>query len=172
MSALTALYIILPFPLAFIVHDAEETITQHKWMIRHKESLLERFPKAKAMILTLSSLSTKGFAIAAFEELLVLLLATSYILIGGTFAVEIWSALFVAFSLHLLVHIGQSIIIRGYVPGLVTSILLLPYSCLGMQSIWNYMSYAEIILCGITGIIFMVANLRFAHWLGLKTDRG
>ena len=168
MSALTVLYIILPFPLAFIIHDTEEIIFQHKWMLRHKESLLQRFPKAKTMIDMLSSLSTKAFAIAAFEELVVILLATAWILADGKFAIEIWSALFIAFSFHLLVHIGQGIMIRGYVPGIVTSILLLPYSYLGMQSIWNYMSITEIILYGLIGIVFMVINLRFAHWLGLK----
>jgi len=82
-----------------------------------------------------------------------------------------WSALFIAFSFHLLVHIGQGVMIRGYVPGLVTSLLLLPYSYLGMQSIWNYMSITEILICGLAGIVFMVVNLRFAHWIGLKEGR-
>jgi len=171
MSALTFLYLVLPFPFAFILHDAEEVAFQHKWMLRHKESLLKRFPKAKAMIEMLSNLSTKALAIAAAEELIVILIATAWMMVGGALSVEIWSALFMAFTFHLLVHIGQGIMIRGYVPGLVTSILLLPYSYLGMQSIWNYMSITEFILYSLLGIAFMIVNLRFAHWLGLKVSK-
>lgn len=171
MGALTVLYLILPFPLAFIIHDAEELMAQHRWMLRHRESLISKFPRLERIIEHLSGLSTLSFAVAALEELIVLFLATQWILIDGWLATEIWSALFIAFSIHLLVHIGQGIVVRGYVPGLVTSILLLPYSYFGMQSIWNYMSITEIIIWGLAGIVFMVVNLRFAHWIGLKAGR-
>ena len=79
---------------------------------------------------------------------------------------EIWFALFIAFSFHQLVHIIQAIILQSYVPGLITSVLLLPYSYLGMQSIWYAMSGVELLLWGVAGIIFMAMNLIFAHWIG------
>ena len=168
MSALSVLYLVLPFPLAFIIHDAEETFVQHRWMLAHKESLVVKFPRMRPMIEHLSALGTKAFAIAALEELMVLLAATCYVLIDGTYAMQLWSALFLAFSVHLLVHIVQAVCFRGYVPGLVSTILLLPYSFLGVESIWYAMSAMELTLWGAMGIVLMIANLRFAHWLGSK----
>lgn len=171
MSALSVLYLVLPFPLAFILHDGEEVILQHRWMLAHRETLACRFPRMKHLIDYLSGLSTKAFALAALEELVVLLLATGYVLVGGAYAMQIWSALFMAFALHLLVHLGQSLVVRGYVPGVVTSALLLPYAYLGLQSIWNAMSGLEMLLWLLLGVGLMVVNLRFAHGLGLKLDQ-
>lgn len=171
MGALTVLYLILPFPVAFILHDLEEIFTQHKWILAHQEALTNRFPKMGAMLEHLGQLNTKAFSIAAAEELLLLLIATAYLLVDGPFALPIWSALFIAFSLHLLVHIGQAIAVKGYVPGVVTSILLLPYCLFGMQMIWNHFSLGELLLYAALGIILMVLNLRLAHWLGIKFGR-
>ena len=117
---------ILLFPIAFILHDGEETITQEKWMSNNKESLLIKFPKLKPMIEQLARLNTKAFAIAALEELLIILPATPDLLLDVAYSFPIWSALFIAFSFHLLIHIGQAIIVRGYIPGIITTILCLP----------------------------------------------
>ena len=159
---------IISFPLAFLIHDIEEILVQHKWLLTHKEVLLRRFPRIQSMILHLSSLNTKAFTIAVIEELVVLLLATAYYLADGPYALEIWTALFVAFSVHLVVHIGQGILIRGYVPGLITSILLLPYSYYGISCICQEMDFGKLILLGVIGFVAIVVNLWFAHWLGKK----
>lgn len=168
MSALSILFLVLPFPLLFIIHDAEEVMVQHRWMSAHKASLMERFPRMRSIIEHLSCIDTKAFAIAASEELVVLLLATCNVFVGGICHMQIWSALFMAFSVHLIVHIVQAIRVRGYVPGLVTSILLLPYAAYGMWSIWLVMSVWELLGWSIAGVAFMVVNLRFAHWLGMR----
>lgn len=171
MNSLTILYTVLPFLLAFILHDAEEVVVQHCWMLKHKKSIITRFPKMKEMVEHLSGLTTKAFAIAAIEELLVLIMATAYVLVDGTYSMQIWSALFMAFSIHLLVHIGQAIVMRGYIPGLVSTILLLPYAFIGMQNIWKAMNGMELTVWAVIGIFTMAVNLRFAHWLGMKTTK-
>ena len=163
-----SILMILSFPLAFLIHDLEEILVQHKWMSAHKEDLLRRFPRIQPMILHLSSLTTKAFTIAVIEELVLLILATAYYLADGPYALEIWAALFVAFSVHLVVHIGQGIIIRGYVPGLITSILLLPYSCYGISCICQVMDFGKLILLGVIGFVVIAINLWFAHWLCKK----
>lgn len=161
------LFIIL-FPIAFILHDGEEIITQERWMSTHKESLLVRFPNLTPMIEQLAGLNTKAFAIAALEELLIILLATPDLLLDVAYSFPIWSALFIAFSFHLLIHIGQAIIVRGYIPGLITTILCLPYSFCGVILIVYFYSRWELVTIIILGIIAMLLNLRFAHWLGKK----
>ena len=171
MSALSILYLVLPLPLFFILHDAEEVAVQHRWMKAHSTSLVARFPRMRMMIDRLLCLSTKAFAIAAFEELVVLLLATCYVLVGGACAMQLWSALFMAFSLHLLVHLAQAVMVRGYVPGVVTSVLLLPYAAYGLFCISLAATTVQIILLGLAGWALMLPNLLFAHWLALKLSK-
>ena len=96
------------------------------------------------------------------------MLATGYVLIQGRHSMEIWAALFLAFTFHQLIHILQGVMLRGYVPGLCTALLLLPYSYLGLQSIGHAMSGVELLLCGTLGILFMALNLKFAHWIGRR----
>lgn len=166
MSSLSVLYLVLPFTLVFILHDLEEVAVQHWWMMRHRDMLARRFPKLRRLIAYLCGLGTWAFTVAALEELVVIILATCYVLIQGKYCMEVWSALFIAFSVHLLIHICQAVMVRGYVPGLVTSILLLPYSYIGLESIHYVMSWMEMVVCGACGIVFMALNLLFAHRLG------
>ena len=94
--------------------------------------------------------------------------ATCYVLVDGIYSTQVWSALFIAFSFHLFVHFGQAILFRGYVPGVVTSLIVLPYSLYGLWSIWLITSGIEFMLLAICGIVFIGINLKFAHWLGMK----
>lgn len=171
MSAIS-IYIVLLFPLAFIIHDGEEIATQHKWMLTHKETLVHRFPFAKPMVDHLSGLSTKAFTIAVMEELALILIATICIFADIPFATEVWAIMFMAFSIHLLIHVGQGIIVRGYVPGLITSVLMLPYAYIGMTNVCEIFNAMELLTYGAVGIVAMVANLAFAHWLGYKLTGG
>lgn len=168
MSALSILYLVLPFPLLFVLHEAEEIMVQRRWLSTHRNALNAKFPRLRPLIDHLSRLTTPAFALAATEEWFILLAATCYVLVGGSYALPLWSALFIAFAFHQLVHIAQAVAVRGYVPGLVTSLLLLPYSALGLQSIWLVMSGWELLFWGIAGVAFMAINLRFAHGLGMK----
>ena len=162
------LFWIISFPLAFIVHDGEEIVIQHKWMLTHKDLLIQKFPKAKRVISHLSSLSRAAFAMAVLAELVLVLLATAYILIGGAYATELWIALFMAFSVHFVIHIAQGVMVKGYVPGLVTSILMLPYAYFGISKICEKVSGDKLLHLSILGIVAMIINLRFAHWIGKK----
>ena len=169
MMITTVLYIL--FILAFIVHDGEEVAVQHKWMMANSEALCARHPMLRHLLNYLRHLSTKAFAIAALEELFLLIAITVYALVGGPYAVELWTAIFMAFSIHLIVHVIQAIVVRGYVPGLVSSILLLPFAYLGMQRICNTFNASQQLLYGGIGVVMMLANLAFAHWLGMKMSK-
>lgn len=166
MSGLSILLLVLPLPFAFIIHDLEEIFLLDKWMLRKRDGVAARFPKAAPLLDRLKGIGTRGFAIAAAEELLVLLLVTAYVLAQCPYAREIWTAVFLAFSIQLLVHVVQAVLVRGYVPGLVTSILLLPYAGYGIYSIHLVMNWLQILLLGLAGILFLILNLKFAHWIG------
>ena len=166
MISPTILYVL--FILAFVVHDGEEIAVEHKWVMSHGDALCARFPMLRRMFNHLRRMSTKAFAIAVMEELAVLVAITIYALVGGPYAVELWSVAFMVFSIHLVVHVVQAIVIKGYVPGLVTSILLLPFSYLGMKGICQTFSISQLLSYGAIGVMIMVSNLAFAHWLGMK----
>ncbi len=168
MSPLSVLILVLPLPLAFLLHDAEEVAVQHRWMENHSGALRERFPRLRPLLDRLQRLNTKAFALAALEEFIVLLCATACVLADVPFAWELWAALFLAFSLHLLLPVGQAVAVRGYVPGLVTSILLSPFAAYGIFCISLVMSPLKMFALAVTGAAFIALNLRFAHWLGLK----
>ena len=167
MSALSILFLVLPFPLAFIIHEAEEIAVQKRWMARHHDLLKQKFPRLKPLTGHLAKLGTKAFAVAAAEELLIVLAVTALVLIQYEFCMQIWSAIFIAFSLHHIVHILQAVAVRGYVPGLVSTVVLLPYSAYGLYSIHLAMSLWEMLAWGAAGLVFMAVNLMFAHKLGL-----
>ncbi|MEE1271077.1 MAG: HXXEE domain-containing protein [Prevotellamassilia sp.] len=168
MSPLSVLILVLPLPLAFLLHDAEEVAVQHRWMENHSGALRERFLRLRPLLDRLQRLNTKAFALAALEEFIVLLCATACVLADVSFALELWAALFLAFSLHLLLHFGQAVAVRGYVPGLVTSILLSPFAAYGIFCISLVMSPLKMFALAVAGASFVALNLLFAHWLGLK----
>lgn len=162
------MYIVLLFPFLFLLHEIEEVVVQRRWMALHQARLLQRFPRLRRLIEHLGSLSTKAFAVAASEELLLLLLVTCYVLVDGPGCFYVWAAVFIAFAVHLHVHVVQAVAVVGYVPGLLTTLLLLPTCYLGIQTIWLRTSGWEILGLGIAGTVFIALNLRFAHWLGKR----
>ena len=162
----TVLYIL--FILAFIIHDGEEIAVEHKWLLAHGDALCEKHPKLQRMLIHMGKMNTKAFTIAVLEELILLVAVTVYVFCDEPYAIELWTAAFMAFSIHLIVHIGQSIVVGGYVPGLVTSILLLPLSYIGIQGMWNTFSTVRLCLWTLIGVLFIAANLAFSHWLGIK----
>lgn len=166
MSALSVLYLILPFPIAFIVHEAEEIGTFRRWLSSKGEGVKARLPKSAAVIDRLSSLDKAAFSVAALEELLLIILITLYLLSDLPYASEIWYTVFLAFALHLFIHIAQAIIVRGYVPGLVSAIILIPYICMGLSSISLVMPVYEMVILAVVGLALAAANLWLAQSLG------
>ena len=171
MNAFAVLALVLPLPLVFVIHDAEEIIFCHRWMQRHRNRLEQRFPSAKGIIAHLAKLTPKAFAIAAAEELLVLLAATAYVLVDAPYCKELWMAVFIVFATHLIVHLVQACAVRSYVPGLATSLILLPYAAYGLFCISLAATTVQIILLGLAGWALMLPNLLFAHWLALKLSK-
>lgn len=158
--------VLLLFPALFCIHDAEEIITQRRWMRERGPMLKMRFPRLGKAIDSLGELSTGAFAIAAMEELLIIIAVTLYYLAGGAYSFEIWVAVFLAFSLHLLVHIGQALVVGGYTPGVVTSVITLPYCCYEIVEMTAITEPLQLLACGIAGVSFMVVNLLIAHRIG------
>ena len=155
-------------PLLFIFHDMEEIIGLVPW-IHLNETLLTQ--KAPAILKIHKGITTEGLALAVFEEFIIVLSITLLAYSSQSRALElVWLGGFVAFALHLLLHIGQSILLRKYIPALITSILCFPISAYLITDIvhsWQ-VSTSEFFLFALVGSGIVVINLPFALWLGKK----
>ncbi|MBP5455309.1 MAG: HXXEE domain-containing protein [Paludibacteraceae bacterium] len=166
-----ALFILLLlFIIGFITHEVEEILVQRKWMLKNEATLKQRFPMLRKVFDHLLSLDTKAFVIAVIEEFIVvalIIISISYL----EKAINIYflpiQGIFFAYTLHLLVHIFQGIIFRGYVPGLVTAIL--QFLIFGPFLVF-YFHDIRLFLAGLAGVCILFLNLLFAHWLGRKVS--
>jgi hypothetical protein len=161
-------------PIVFIFHDLEEIIMMKPWITRNKKFLLQKFPKfAPKIINQYEQLSTSAFAFMVF----ILFILVSAISIFTIFSKEyyLWIGLFIVFTLHLLIHVVQFIVIRKYIPVIITSFLSLIYSYYAINflieiKIWNITlviinTFIIIILTGLLFILLQKLALRFESWL-------
>ncbi len=153
---------------AFVLHDGEETLMMQRWQLRHSADIMRRFPRLKHRLSHLASITTRGFAIAAAEEFVIIAAAAIMLFLGVPYAFYIVSALFIAFVVHQAIHLVQALALRTYVPGLITNILLLPATITGLMFIIHSHPLTVIAICSVCGIAVMAINLRIAHHLGTK----
>lgn len=166
MGTLTVLYLVLPFPIVFIVHELEVVFLEPKWTQKQREELSKKYPKCGELLKRMPILDRKGLSYVMLEELVMVLAVTVYLLEQGPLALLVWSCAILAFSVHILFHIFQSLMRKGYVPGVVTAILCLPYVAMAVKSIYLKLSVIELIVCTVIGTILMCANLQLANKIG------
>lgn len=152
------------FPVIFMLHEMEEIIGFGPWLDKN-QGILDKYPTIAAAY---EHFSPSGFAVAVLEEYLVVLIITGASLYFANYLV--WLGAFIAFSLHLLIHLIQSILIRKYIPALASSLVLLPPSIWIIKQVIDQTDYS-LLIWTLLGLIFMVVNLAFAHklmWLVTK----
>ncbi|MBJ8349196.1 HXXEE domain-containing protein [Streptococcus zalophi] len=149
------------FPIIFMIHEMEEIIGFKLWLEKNNEivkknNLLKKLYK---------NFSTEGFAIAILEEYLLCILLTTISIIWKAYL--LWIGVFIAFTVHLAIHIIQSIVISKYIPALISSVVLLPISIFLIVKTINYFKYdyLHVIVFSTLSIILMVLNLIFVHWI-------
>ncbi|MBP5365814.1 MAG: HXXEE domain-containing protein [Bacteroidales bacterium] len=112
------------FPVLFIFHDFEEIIGFRWWLDRNKDILQTCFPR---FFKQFDNYTTEGFALAVFEEFVVCSIGSALaVYVGTPLLLYIWLGGFIGFTFHLFVHIVQSVVLRKYIPALITSVLTLP----------------------------------------------
>jgi Sec-independent protein secretion pathway component TatC len=78
-----------------------------------------------------------------------------------------------AFSLHLIGHVLQWVVLRKYIPSIVTALLALPYclyTCYRFISAGTMSSLQVVLWTGI-GLALMIGNLVLAHALALRFEK-
>ena len=120
-GALLPGWLLWSLPAMFLLHDAEEVLFLPPWLRRNRELLARRFPQlARRMLPHFDGISPLRFAAMAAEELVLLVAVTACAALAGCYYP--WLALFLAFGMHLLIHLGQWAVVGRYVPVITTSL--------------------------------------------------
>ena len=154
----------LAFPILFIFHDLEEIVGMRIFLDRNAEMLQKRFPK---IFRFLPNTSTSGFALAVMEEFVVFtLIALAAIYFDNDLCWNIWFGSSFGITAHFVMHLGQSAVIRKYIPAVITSIICLPIGVLVLYHCYPLIHFN--IWFSLLGLAIAAANLFLALKLPAK----
>lgn len=166
MSALSVLYIVLPILAVSLCHTLEVLFTAKRWAGRHWVSLMNEHPNLLNVLFRLSGMNMKSFLIAAGSCFLAVLLSTAALFAGGLWAELVWTTVFMAYSVCALINLVRAVTLKGYVPGLVTSIISVPliaYTAYSLSLVWPWWG---MLLFAILGLVLAVAGHFIAQRIG------
>lgn len=166
MSALSVLYIVLPILAVSFCHALEVVFTARRWASHHSASSDEAHQSLVNILFRLSGMNMSALVIAAVVGFLAVLLSTAALFAGGLWAELVWTTVFMAYSVCALISIVRAVTLKGYVPGLVTSIISVPliaYTAYSLSLVWPWW---EMLLFAILGLFLALANLYFAQRIG------
>ncbi len=168
MSALSVLYIVLPILAVSFCHALEVVFTARRWASHHSASSDEAHQSLVNILFRLSGMNMSALVIAAVVGFLAVLLSTTALFVGGLWTERIWATIFMAYSVCALISIVRAVTLKGYVPGLVTSIISVPliaYAAYPLSLVWPWW---EMLLFVILGLVLALANLYFAQRIGQR----
>lgn len=150
------------FPILFIFHDFEEIIFIQAWISKYRGYLCERFPKLSNKLLPhFDNITTSSFALGVAEEFILISIITVVSYVTNWYM--LWVGLFIAFTFHLVIHCFQTLIVRKYVPAIITSVICLPLCIYIINHIVTLFKFDTVILYSIFAFIIMVINLVIMH---------
>lgn len=150
------------FPILFMFHDFEEIIFMRAWINKNRSYLSDRFPTLSKRVLPhFDNMTTSAFALGVAEEFILISVITVVSYMTNWY--DLWIGFFIAFTLHLFIHVFQALIVRRYIPVIVTSVICLPICMYMIMQIIQVTPIHTIILYSILCFIIMVINLAAIH---------
>ncbi|MDO4789743.1 MAG: HXXEE domain-containing protein [Porphyromonas sp.] len=168
LTQLELLMVLLP--IVFMIHDFEEIIMFRLWIEKNREYLKQRFSKPYHYLSShgYTEFSTATFSVGVLHEFILL---SCFTFCGLYFNLPgLWIIGFMAYSIHILIHIAQWIVYRRYIPVIITSLLSLPY-CIYTLILFleaGLLSTFEIFAYSLIGFIAMILSIRSAYFLMSK----
>lgn len=166
MSALSVLYIVLPLLAVSFCHALEVVFTARRWASHHSASSDEAHQSLVNILFRLSGMNMSALVIAAVVGFLAVLLSTAALFAGGLWAELVWTTVFMAYSVCALINLVRAVTLKGYVPGLVTSIISVPliaYAAYSLSLVWPWWG---MLLFVILGLVLAVAGHFIAQRIG------
>ena len=150
------------FPILFIFHDFEEIIFMQSWVSRNRSYLCERFPGlSKRLLPHCDNITTSSFAFGVAEEFILISIITVVSYVMNWYI--LWIGVFIAFTLHLVIHCFQALIVKKYVPAIITSVICLPICIYIIKHTVELFPLDTVVLYSVLSFLFMVVNLIFVH---------
>ena len=141
------------FPALFMLHELEEII----WMPSFVKKLSAQFPNNRI----LSYYTPFAFNAIVLEQFLILLLSLflSYRFSNYT----IYVSIIIAYIYHVLGHLIQTVVIRKYVPGLLTGILTSLFTLCNLKNefpiiLYGYSLFTLLVIVLNLVVSFMILN--------------
>ena len=150
-------------PIVFMFHDFEEIIMFKPWLDSNRVTLEKRFPKwAMRFLSGQDKMSTSAFALAVAEEFIILSALT--LLAVELELYPLWAGMLLGFFIHLLVHLGQFIVYRRYVPVILTSLPSGIYCLIALHDMNTYqpLDWKLVAIWTLVSLVVLVVNLALA----------
>lgn len=129
IQALSTRAVIWLFVLVFVIHDGEEILTTEGWVKAYGGLLLQKYPSA-GPLLEKAAQTTAQFSVTVMF-LFVIVLAVCYWAARAPrpgAAVNAFTALLLVLAGNVVTHVGSTLLMGSYTPGVVTAVLVaLPY---------------------------------------------
>ncbi len=156
--------IILPLlPFFFLLHELEEILMVCPWIKKNSTAMHRRFPKFKPVIRKMEQMTTLKFAAIATEEFLIVSACTIVSIQTGNPAA--WYCCLTAFGIHLIAHVAQFIVWRGYIPAITSTALCLPYCIWAIHETAPILSLNEQLFYTVLGTLLGGLNLIAMHMI-------
>lgn len=150
------------FPILFMFHDFEEIIFMQSWISKNRDYLTHRFPAlSKKLFSHFDQITTSAFALGVAEEFIIISFITVVSYVTNWYI--LWTGLFITFALHLVIHCIQALVIRKYVPAVVTSIICLPFCIYIISNGVKLFPMNDVILYSVLSFALMAVNLILIH---------
>jgi len=150
------------FPIIFMIHEFEEIILMRWWLGKNKEPIIRKYPNlGKRVLGQFESISTEAFSLIVAEEFFIV----SVIVIISAFTknFELYLGLIVAYFIHLLTHLIQTIVIRKYTPGIITTFLT------GLFCLFVFIRFINNELLSFNRTLIYSVVLTFVVFINLKS---
>ena len=146
------------FPSLFMLHELEEIV----WMPSFVKKISAQFPDN----LILSYYTPFAFNAIVLEQFLILLLSLflSYWFNNYT----IYATIVIAYIYHVFGHLIQTVVIRKYVPGLLTGILTSLFSLCNLQNEFPIILYGYSLFTLLVIILNLVVSFMILHKISHK----
>lgn len=159
---------IILFLIIFMLHNLEEIITVEKWLQDTFPRVHQRIPAMIQKELTKKQMTTRQFAVVVF----ILSIFGSCLLVIGEWTQKNYFFLGIAlfFAINIVSHPLQSLFLRSYTPGVITSIfLIIPYYSMFFYEMYQHEVFSATSIVGIIMvIIFLLLAFILSHKLSEK----
>ncbi|MGL5439425.1 MAG: HXXEE domain-containing protein [Filifactoraceae bacterium] len=152
------------FPVIFMIHEMEEIVGLRIWLDRNSDIVKDY----NILSNLYQNYSNEGFSLAVLEEYFICIIITALSIFYKFYIA--WIGVSVAFTLHLVIHIIQSMIVKRYIPALISSMSLLPLSIFLIYKVISMLRYTtySLLVSSMVSVILMMVNLIMIHWMMKK----